>query len=154
MKIKRLRAFGVSLTLIASLTFAMDGMSGTLKKTEPNQQSAQTHASGLMGRVTLTDGTNQNVTLDGFGCSAAICSRVAVRARANDGSIVNIWIDALAAITDITPGSALFVMKDGTQQRLSLIPDFRVLYLAGGNTKGRRIDFSRIQSLQIMGSAK
>jgi hypothetical protein len=154
MKIKTLRATAVSLALFVSLTFAMDGMSDAMKKSETSRQPTQTHASGLKARVTLPDGTNRTVTLDGFGCSAAICSRVFVQAKAFDGSTAKVWIDELAAIKDITPNSALFVMKDGTQQRLSLIPDFRVLYLAGGRTRPGKLDLSTIQSLQMLASAK
>ena len=154
MKIKKPRAVIVSVALFISLTFAMDGISGTLKTSQPNQQPAETHASGLMARVILPDGANRTVTLDGFGCSAAICSRVFVQAKANKGSTATIWIDGLAAIRDITQDSALFVMKDGTQERLSLITDFRVLYTAGVNAKRQKLDLSKIQSLEILTSSK
>jgi hypothetical protein len=48
----------------------------------------------------------------------------------------------------------VFVMKDGTQQRLSLITDFRVLYLQERNAGPQRLDLSKIQSLQMVESAK
>jgi hypothetical protein len=45
-------------------------------------------------------------------------------------------------------------MKDGTQQRLSLITDFRVLYLQEGSLKPQKLDLSKVQSLQMVESAK
>ena len=154
MKILKLRTVVVSLVLMLSLTFAIDAISDTLKHGAPQPQSAKHHASGLMARVTLPNGTHRTVTLDGFGCSAAICSRVFVEGRTDDGSAAKIWIDRLSAIRDITANSALFVMKDGTQKRLSLITDFRVLYLQEGSAKPQKLDLSKIQSLQMVESAK
>ena len=153
MKILKLRTVGVSLGLILSLTFAMDA-SDTLRHGTPKPQSPERHASGLTARIALPDGTYQTVTLDGFGCTAAICSRVFVEGRTDDGTVAKIWIDGLSAIRDITTNSALFVMKDGTQQRLSLITDFRVLYLQEGSAKPRRLDLSKVRSLQMAESAK
>ena|SRR5215813_605843 len=154
MKILKLRTVVVCLVLILSLTFAMDVISDTLKHGRPKPQSVERHTSGLIARVTLPDGTYRTVTLDGFGCSAAICSRVFVEGRTDDGSAARIWIDGLSATRDITANSAVFVMKDGTQQRLSLITDFRVLYLQEGSTKPQKLDLSKIQSLHMVESAK
>jgi hypothetical protein len=153
MKILKLRTVGVSLGLILSLTFAMDA-SDTLKRGTPEPQSPERHASGLTARIAIPDGTYRTVTLDGFGCTAAICSRVFVEGRTDDGSVAKVWIDGLSAIRDITANSAVFVMKDGTRQRLSLITDFRVLYLQEGSAKPQKLDLSKIQSLQMVESAK
>lgn len=149
MKSLKFRTVVVSLGLVLLLTFGMGAISDTLKPGRPEPQSAEHHASGLTARVTLPDGTYRTVTLDGFGCSAAICSRVFVAGRTSDGSAATIWLDRLSAIRDITANSALFVMKDGTQQRLSLITDFRVLYLQEGSSKPQKLDLSNVQSLQM-----
>jgi hypothetical protein len=154
MKILKLRTVVVSLGLTLSLTFVMEAISDTLKHGRPTPQSAETHASGLIARLTLPDGTNRTVILDGFGCSAAICSRVFVEGRTDKGSAAKIWIDGLSAIRDITANSAVFVMMDGTLQRLSLITDFRVLYLQEGSANPQKLDLSKIQSLQMVESAK
>lgn len=154
MKILKLRTVVVSLGLVLSLTFAMGAISDTLKHSRPKPQSPGHHASGLMARVALHNGTYRTVTLDGFGCSAAICSRVFVEGRTGEGSAAKIWIDGLSAIRDITANSAVFVMKDGTQQRLSLITDFRVLYMQEGSSKPQKLDLSNVQSLQMVESAK
>lgn len=154
MKILKLRRVVVSVGLMLCLTFAMDEIGDTLKHGAPKPQSAERHASGLTARVTLPDGTNRTVTLDGFGCSAAICSRVFVEARSNEGAVEKIWIDGLSAIQDITVNNAVFVMKDGTQQRLELITDFRVLYSQERNATPQKLDLSKIRSLQMVESRK
>jgi hypothetical protein len=132
----------------------MDAISDTPKHSAPKSQSSERHASGLTARIALLDGTYRTVTLDGFGCTAAICSRVFVEGRADDGSAARIWIDSLSAIRDVTANRAVFVMKDGTRQRLSLITDFRVLYLQEGNAKPQKLDLSKNQLLQMVESAK
>lgn len=155
MKTKHVRTAILSVAVLISLTFAMNGLSDTSKYNRPIPENAETHAPGSMARLTSTDGTNRTVQLDGFGCTAAICSRVFIKARTTDGAIARIWIDHLAAIRDIAPNSALFVMKDGTQQRLSLITDFRVLYMDEANTRPpRTLDLSKVRSLEMLGSAK
>ena len=154
MKNRKLRIVGVSLGLILSVTFATDGTSDTPKPGRSKPQSAEHHASSLMARITLPDGTYRTATLDGVGCAAAICSRVFVEGKTVDGSITKVWLDALSAIRDTTASTAVFVMKDGTQQRLSLITDFRVLYLQEGSAKPEKLDLSKIRSLQMMESAK
>ena len=43
---------------------------------------AKSSAAPLRARVTLADGTARTVMLEGVGCSEVLCSRVAVRTRA------------------------------------------------------------------------
>jgi hypothetical protein len=77
-----------------------------------------------------------------------MCSRVAVNTRAKGtGQIEKIWLDSISSIQEITGGEALFVFKDGTQQRLSVVQVNQVLYAAAGAGK---IDLSRIQSLTFV----
>jgi hypothetical protein len=152
MKINTLRVV-MSLGLLISLTSAINGLSDTLKSGRTPKQ-VETHASGLAARVTFSDGTDRTVTLEGVGCSSAICSRLFIEARSNDESVVRMWIDTLSGVRDIRPASALFVMKDGTQRRLSLITDFRVLYVNQGSTRTQKLDLSKIQSLEMLSLAK
>jgi hypothetical protein len=106
------------------------------------------HRSNLEARLVFTDGSTRTVTLEGVGCPVAMCSRVAVNTRAKGtGQIEKIWLDSISSIQDITGGEALFVFKDGTQQRLSVVQVNQVLYAAAGAGK---IDLSRIQSLTFV----
>jgi hypothetical protein len=50
------------------------------------------------------------------------------RPRRKGGSLARTRFDSLAAIRDTTASDALFVLKDGTSHRMSLVSDFRVLY--------------------------
>ena len=107
------------------------------------------HLSRLLARITMRDGTVRSVTLAGVGCQAAICSRTAIKGRAGE-SEVRTWLDSLAAIRDTDENSALFVRKDGTSQRLSLVTDFRVLYLAHQFGRDRKVDLGRIRSVEFL----
>ena len=42
-------------------------------------------------RITRANGVSQTVTLEGVGCSEALCSRVAVRTKAQVNQIQNRW---------------------------------------------------------------
>ena len=46
------------------------------------------------------------------------------------GAPLQTWLDSIASIKDATANDALFVMKDGTEQRLAFVTDFRVLYVS------------------------
>ena len=99
--------------------------------------------------ITMANGTRRIVRLEGVGCTESICSRVLMKGRAFDGSIVSIPFETISAIQDVTYTSALFVMKDGKQQRLSLLTDFRVLYSPTANGRIEKIDLAKIKSLEI-----
>ena len=101
-------------------------------------------------RLELRDGSSKLVQLDGVGCNESICSRVAVTSRTVGNVMVNRTLFAdISAVRDITGGSAVFVFKNGTTRRVSIIPDNRVLYVidAGHSQKIglddiRAVDFS------------
>jgi hypothetical protein len=46
------------------------------------------------------------------------------------------------------------VLKDHSEQRLSLISDFRVLYLAKEGARNEKLDLAKIKSLEILGPAR
>ena len=140
MKSDMLRRSCVCTVLLIAMIWSVDGMSADQRRSTAN--------------VTFPDGTSQVVTLNGVGCTVSICSRTFVRGRSNGSSIATISFDALARITDVTEDSGLFVMKDGAQQRLSFIPDFRVLHLGSGTGKAGKLDLAKIRSLQMLPLAK
>ena len=124
--------------------FTMKGAS------EPQQR----HSSGLMAKITLPDGTSRTARLEGVGCPVSMCSRVAIKGKAKGDSPVRAWLDTIAAIKDTTADDALFVRKDGTEQRLSLMQDFRVLYLANRNGGTEKLDLTKVKSLEFLTPAK
>jgi hypothetical protein len=83
-----------------------------------------------------------------------MCSRVFVRSKGESGALVRTWLDSVAAIKNATEKDALFVMKDGTERRLSWVPDFRVLYVSSRNGGAEKLDLANIQSLEFVDSGK
>ena len=147
MKTNHLRRSCLSIALLIAMSWAIDGVSA-------DQSNASAHPTSLTARVALPDGTTEMLKIDGFGCSVALCSRVFIRAKGSGGVAESIWIDTIAEIKDIADNGALFVMTDGTARRLSFVSDFRVLYFRGPNNSVKKLDLSRIRSLQILAASK
>jgi hypothetical protein len=63
-------------------------------------------------------------------------------------------VDSIASIKDTTETDALFVMKDGTERRLALVPDFRVLYVSSRNGGAEKLDLAKIRSLEFLDPGK
>lgn len=57
-----------------------------------------------------------------------MCSRVAIKGTADNGTVDRTWLDEIASV-QIPPDHALLGLKNGTQKRIGFIKDFRVLYL-------------------------
>ena len=114
----------------------------------------QANAAGLAAKITLRDGATRMARIEGVGCTAAICSRVVIKGLADGNSVIEKRLNAIDAIEETTAGDALLVLKDGTKQRLWLIKDFRVLYLAkpGGGAEG--LDLANVRSAEFLGNAK
>jgi hypothetical protein len=104
---------------------------------------------GLTAKITMADGTVRMAALEGVGCSASICSRVAIKGKA-EGAAVTTPLDSIAAIRDTTANGALIVMKDGTRRRLTLLNDFRVLYLANRSRGARKLDIATVKSVEFI----
>jgi hypothetical protein len=68
--------------------------------------------------------------------------------------MVSLWLDSIAAIKDTNENNALLVMKNGTEQRMSLVTDFRVLYLANRSRSSEKLDLAEIKSLEFLPSTK
>ena len=105
--------------------------------------------------MTRANGASETITLEGVGCSEAICSRVAVRTKADDDPrVARTWFDTIAAIRDITSKDAVFVLKDGTTRRLSVVHDNRFLYFADERGGERKIDLAGIKSIEFLASGR
>ena len=112
------------------------------------------NAAQVTAKITLTDGQTRIARLEGVGCTAAICSRTAIHAKAKDESLVKTRFDALASIEDATPRDAVFVMKSGAVERRSLLTDFRVLHLANPSGGTEKLDLSKVKSVQFLAPVK
>jgi len=143
------RAGSLATGLLAIASFA-SGTNGSSPAISVGEVSANHHLSGLMARITMRDGTTRTVKLEGVGCTQSICSRTAIKAKSESDSVVKTWFDGLAAIQDTTSRDALFVMKDGTSKRMSLLTDFRVLYLANRLRGPERLDLGALKSIEFV----
>lgn len=118
-------------------------------------QEARASSARLEARMTRTNGASQTITLEGVGCSAAICSRVAVRTTADDDPrVTKMWLDRIAAIRNITSKDALFVLKNGTALRLSVVHDNQFLYFADQHGGEGKIDLAGIKSIEFLASGR
>ena len=144
MKKATLRIISLAVAALSPVTFAVRGAS----------VPSHGHLTGLTVRITMADGTSRTATLEGVGCSASICSRSAIKSKSDDAELVNTWLDSIAAIRDTTANEALFVLKDGTARRLSLVTDFRVLYLANRLGGDEKLDLAKVKSIEFPASSK
>jgi methionine-S-sulfoxide reductase len=154
MRITTLRTSCIAVILIVPIVFTMKRANGSGQITNGDQPSRSGHSSGLMAKITLPDGTSRTARLEGVGCPVSMCSRVAIKGIAKGDSLVRAWLDTIAAIKDTTADDALFVKKDGTEQRLSLVNDFRVLYLANRNGGTDKLELTKVKSLEFLAPAK
>jgi len=92
--------------------------------------------------------------LEGLRCSRSICSKVAIKGKADGDSLLSLRLDSIAAIKDTTENDALLVMKSGTEQWMSLITDVRVLFLANRSHNSEKLDLVKIKSLEFLPHAK
>jgi hypothetical protein len=118
-------------------------------------EEARAGSARLEARITRANGVSQTVTLEGVGCSEALCSRVALRTKADDDPrVTKTWLDTIAAIRDITSKDALFVLKKGTAQRLSVVHDNQFLYFADQRGGEGKIDLAGVKSIEFLASGR
>jgi hypothetical protein len=147
MNISALRIGYIAIGLLAPVAFTMRGASAP-------PAVEQGHLSGMTAKITLPDGATRSVKLEGVGCSASLCSRTAIKGKGEHDSIVRTWFDTIAAIRDATDSDALFIMRDGTQRRMFLMADFRVLYLANPSGATEKLDLARVKSIEFFAPSK
>jgi hypothetical protein len=97
--------------------------------------------------ITLANGTTREAKVEGVGCSVAICSRVAIKATADNDISVPTRFDSLASIQTIDADHALLILKNGTEKRVGLLKDFRVLYVANPAGGADKLDLSNVKSV-------
>lgn len=143
------RVGSIAACLFAVIPFT-NGAMGASSVSDVYGQSTQGHLSSLVARITMHSGATRMVKLEGVGCSQSICSRTAIKAKTASDTLVRTWFDSLAGIKDTTARDALFVLKDGTSHRMSLINDFRVLYLANQLGRTERLDLATVKSVEFL----
>jgi len=145
---KKMRALRIGCVAMILLIPALKSGGANL----PSQ--VEGHRSGLTARVTSADGTSKTIRLEGLGCTESMCSRVFIRTKSESWAPLQTWLDSVASIKDTTASDALFVMKDGTERRLTLVSDFRVLYVSNPNGRAEKLDLAKIRSLEFVNPGK
>ncbi len=120
--------------------------SAAFNQPSPPPKLKQGLVTPLGAKLTSLKGASRAIVLDGVGCSVSMCSRVVIKGKSESGSLVEIPLDTIASIKD----SDVFVMKDGAERRLSLVPDFRVLYFTNSNGGTEKIDLAKIKSIEFL----
>ena len=127
----------------------------TLSALRAPSSEAKSGTASLVARMTFANGSARTVVLEGVGCSETLCSRVAVRARTEaDSRITNTRLDTIATIKDIAADAALFVLKDGTARRLSVVHDNQFLYVEGQNGKVVTINLAGVTRIDFLGPSR
>ncbi len=107
---------------------------------EPAQVQAA-RVSGLPARIMLASGETRTVKLEGVGCSVSICSRTA---------FATTRLDTIAAIKETTGDDALLVLRNGSERRISLLNDFRVLYFTSSSEAAEKLDLAKLKSIEFL----
>ena len=146
----RVMARWMALPAIATVFGAVGG---AWTSSAPLAGEERGHRSSLTAKLTLLSGPTRTVTVEGVGCSSSMCSRVSVNGTLARQSVVSrTWLDSIAMIRDVTRDDALFVFKDGSQHRLSVVPLNRVLYLENQGGGREKLDLTRVKSLEFVAS--
>jgi hypothetical protein len=117
------------------------------------------HSSNLVAKITMPDGGVRTVIVQGVGCAVNMCSRAAVRSKeAADIRLATLglhretltWLDSIAAIKDITNNDASFVLKDGSERRLSIVDGNRFFYFGDRYFGSGKIDVAKVRSIEFV----
>jgi hypothetical protein len=156
MKIKILQMALMGAGLLAPVTMSISGANRAAQAGEPAAVSApQAKPSILTAKLTLLNGASRLVTIEGVGCTRSICSRTHIDGKAEQepstaAPLQSIAFNAIDAIQNTAPNKALFILKDGGRLQMSLVADFRVLYLLDESGRSQRLDLGEIKSLEFM----
>lgn len=108
------------------------------------------YASQFEAKVSFRDGSVRTARLQGVGCTQSMCSRTVIKGEDGARRLVSSTFDSLSKIKDTTADAALFVSKDGTEHRLSLVKDFRVLYLQRPSGGTEKLDLKSVTSVEFV----
>jgi hypothetical protein len=122
----------------------------TIGGAKPADPGAETAPSTFMARLTLPNGASRLVELEGVGCTQSICSRTHISGRTEHQASAAILFRAIHEIQSAAPNTALLMLNDGTQQQMSLITDFRVLYFRYESGEPHRLDLAEVESLEFL----
>ena len=103
-------------------------------------------------RLTLRSGESRETTLDGVGCSQSLCSRVAIRARAERGGQNEqlIRFGEIRSIQVRGAGRVTIDRFDGSSEQLVVPVENRVLYLIDPRDSLKRLDVRELSAIEFL----
>ena len=116
-------------------------------------QGVAARSQQLHVRLTSRSGLSRVATLDGVGCTEAICSRVAVRTRAisgNEAGVTLVNFDAIAAMRMHRPGVATIDFVDGSSRQVVIPTENRVLYLFNDAHHPEKLNIGELSSIEFL----
>jgi len=143
-------ARGFRLFTVAATVAVVVGL-GNASLASISQQREQSHRSLLHARITLANGADRAVTLEGVGCNVSMCSRVAIRTTKVD----SVWLDGLTSVTGIAAGDdagpvkAIFHFRNGAERETSITSGNRVLYLRGRFGLTEKLDLGSVVKIDF-----
>ena len=152
---KTLVRFVCPILVVSAIGVLMDGAAAFSRP----ENTGIAHSSDLMAKITTPDGFSQTVIVQGVGCNVNICSRVAVRSQSEASPGLAAFglhketstrLDSLAAIKDVTRTDALFVFKNGSSRRLSIVDGNRFFYFAHAHFGAGKIDVMQVRSIEFL----
>ena len=103
-------------------------------------------------RLTPHSGPSRMATLEGVGCTQAICSRLAVRTRAAGGqqgeTLVN--FNAIGAIRLRRPGQVTVDFVDGSSRQVVIPSENRVLYVFNDAHASETLDIAEFSAIEFL----
>ncbi len=146
----------VTKTLLARIailaTIGVLGGTGVASLAPPDLEG---HRSSLRATAVLPDGTARSITLQGVGCNASMCSRVAIENVKRD----RLWLDGLTSISEISDGpagslTAILRFKDGADRNETIAAGNRVLYIEGPRGATGKVDIASFARIDFPGNSK
>ena len=139
--------------LITAIVVAGPTVTSTWTQRVLVSAAATHHPAGHMIRIVPRNGPAHVESLDGIGCTEAICSRVLVRALVEDDegtAVQQIPFDSIAGIEMVGGGDARIRSIDGTARRVIVAADNRVLYLIDGAGRTKTLDLGHVISIEFL----
>lgn len=144
-------ARGFRLFTVAATVAVVVGLGNASLASISQQREQQSHRSLLHAKITLADGADRALALEGVGCNVSMCSRVAIRTTKVD----SVWLDGLASVTGIAasdsagPVKAIFHFGNGAEREASITGENRVLYLQGRFGRTEKLDLGGVVKIDF-----
>jgi hypothetical protein len=145
--------------------FILTALSGIAFGQKPTITKKEGHLSPLIVKVTFLSGESRTLMLQGVGWFGGIGDTHAIRGIGEGNSLVSIWLDTIAAIKDTNADDALFILKSGTERRLSFVDNnsvqsglkdyyIRNFYVANQDGGTERLDLAQVKSVEFAATAR